>query len=88
MITCLGARFSLQPSPDWVSRFCSRYNISNRHVKHASTGEFDAEAYQAALRLFQYLVSLRLHPGELAFVDGKRLYERFQHSRQLAPKGR
>jgi len=25
--------------------------------------------------------------GELAFMDGKRLYERFQHSRQLAPKG-
>jgi len=51
-------------------------------------GEFDAFAYQSALQLFSYLVDLKIQPGELAFVDGKRLYERFQHSRQLAPMGR
>ncbi len=62
--------------------------MSNRHVKHASSGEFDAQAYADALKMFQILIDMKIKPGELAFMDGKRLYERFQHSRQLAPKGR
>jgi len=57
-------------------------------VKHASSGEFDATAYKEAMNLFSYLLSKKVRPGEIAFMDGKRLYERFQHSRQLAPKGR
>ena len=69
----LEQRFGFYPSGDYVHRFCDRQHISNRHVKHASSGEFDANAYSRAVQLFEYLILLNIKVGETAFMDGKRL---------------
>ena len=84
----LSARYGIRVTPSLLHDLKERQHISLQKAVHASSGEFDKNSFEQAVKVLEWIHALDLPPNRIYALDKTRFADRSSSTYQLSVIGR